>query len=264
MAVYKTVSVNEVIARVLRNTRLQDASYIDDIIEWISEAMFQMKSEHVLVPKKLKLTVEFHYASLPSDLDSIECIAYNGKRLFEGGPGLTTTPTSNSTEVYKTVVGSYAPGGSLDTGEDIETVKLYPDPQSFLVAVDANNATSPEWYRRTAKGLEFSIEDGEVYLYYWAYELDCDGYLLIPDVDEFKEAIYWYVRMKLIESGWQDPVMQYRDVMFKWEQLGPRGANAVAQSTPDEEARMTRNLIRLITPDNWKSGFAINGPEKYL
>lgn len=264
MAVYKTVSVNEVIARVLRNTRLQDSSYIDDIIEWIAEAMYQMKSTHALVPKKTTLKVEFHYASLPPDLDSIELLAYRGQRLFEGGPGVGTPNTSSSSNTYKTVVGSYAPGGSLDSGDDIETVKLYPDPQTFLVEMTNYTSQSPDWYRRTAKGLEFSIEDGEVVLYYWAFEVDCDGYLMVPDVDEFKEAIYWYVRMKLIESGWQDPVLRYQDVVAKWEQLGPRGANAVAQNTPDEEARMTRNLIRLIVPDNWASGFGVNNPEKYL
>lgn len=267
MSKFKSVSADEVIGRIIRNTRIQDSSYIDDIFDWVSEAVHKMQSEHVLIPKRAKVQVCFHKIELPKDLESLEAVVSNGSRLMYGGPGMADTKTHvPSRYTAQTIIMAARPHDlpNEDFPYDIDTVVQYPDTMTFQVAYDGMECSTEQWYTKSSNNhLNCSIEDGWVYIYYWAYDKDCNGIIMIPDNEDFKEAIYWYVRMKLIESGWQDPVFQYGDVRASWNEYGPRGANAVAFTTPDEQAKITRNLIRMVVPDNWANNFGVLPPEQY-
>ena len=48
MAIYKTISSQEIIRKVMRDLKPEDANWIDDAIEWIGEAL-----EHIVASAQL-------------------------------------------------------------------------------------------------------------------------------------------------------------------------------------------------------------------
>jgi hypothetical protein len=49
-------------------------------------------------------------------------------------------------------------------------------------------------------------------LTYQAIPTDTEGYPLIPDTASFKEAIYWYINMKLLYPEWKQG--KVRDIVY--------------------------------------------------
>jgi len=84
MAVYKTTSIKPLIARAIRNTRIIDMTYADDIMEWIGEALDRCMIRSRLEKTYKVLTISNHSAKLPCGLVSLSGVIYNGRRLRKG------------------------------------------------------------------------------------------------------------------------------------------------------------------------------------
>ncbi len=60
--------------------------------------------------------------------------------------------------------------------------------------------------------IEFNVRTGYAILAYKAIALNKDGYPLIPDEEDLKEAIYWYINMKYSYPLWRNG--QVRDLIY--------------------------------------------------
>lgn len=80
-----------------------------------------------------------------------------------------------------------------------------------------------EWYYDyTHPYLRFPLNTGYCLMAYQAMPSDDDGYPLIPDDEDLKEAIFWYINMKL---RYRDYVKRiegakdlYKDAQYEWKQ----------------------------------------------
>ena len=72
MAIYKTISSQEIIRKVMRDLKPEDANWIDDAIEWIGEALEHIGASAQLESKTCILDVKDHKSALPADLYYIE------------------------------------------------------------------------------------------------------------------------------------------------------------------------------------------------
>lgn len=84
------------------------------------------------------------------------------------------------------------------------------------------NLTTEWYYQYNHPYLRFPLKDGYCLVAYRAMPSDDDGYPLIPDDEDMKEAIFWYINMKL---RYRDYVKRidgakdlYKDAQYEWQQ----------------------------------------------
>lgn len=263
MNIVRYTSVKKVIAKVIRDTKISDSSYLVDIKDWIPEAMGFMEATESLVPRVCTAPITFFRVSIPKSARLVEAILLNGKRLQEGsafeGVGRGNAGTS-ATTFFKTVVGNRGSFAAEETGDIADPETLYQDARTFLVQYDTSEYDNRNWYRVVGPGIiEVSAQEGTVDILYYEPEVDKDGYPMVFDNSAYINAIYFYCRMKLTESGWQDPVFKYGDLEQRWEASCVEGMHAISAFTPAKAERLRKMMQHLILPDHWESNFNYRG-----
>jgi hypothetical protein len=247
---YTATSIQEVIGRVIRNTRLQDAGFISDMNEWIPEAMGQMKTRMVLQKRWEWVPIEFHKGRLPCGLRRILAVEYCGERLrYYNGDRTFTAPSPKKASDQLSLFSTSFVGH--DTPEE-EQGGFWTDTQLTQVMSMAGCGDS---YYTELDWINTSFEDGWVRIFYNALPLDEDGFPLIPDNEHYKQAIYWYCRGQMIGAGFQDRIFSFDACEARFRD---HAAKAVAQirypSVDQMEARMA-SQTRLVMPEGWWNSF---------
>lgn len=253
--IYKSVSIDEVIGRVIRNTRLQDTAYIADITVWIPEAMRMMGAIQALVPDFKDLQVKFHKAHMPC-LEFIEAVEWRCHRLRHGNSikdARTPQPRSyntGGTDVYTSVVYKQpVPDGNYNYVSDL--VKLNECPETYH-----------EYYQTELDRIITSFECDNIRVYFQRVPLDARGLPMIPDNENFKQALYWYVRDMMVGSGYEDKVFKEKELFEKWEFYAGRAMAEITFPSPDEMETRIATLSRFIPPENyWENYFKVSHKE---
>jgi hypothetical protein len=77
MAIYKTISSQEILRKVMRDLAPQDSNWMYDAVEWIGEALEHIGASAQLESKTCILNVKNHKSSLPADLYYLEQVGLN-------------------------------------------------------------------------------------------------------------------------------------------------------------------------------------------
>jgi hypothetical protein len=264
---YKSCSIKEVIARIVRNTRIQDSSFIADFNEWIPEAMGYMKTQFVLKPVFQDVNIIFHKGKLPCDLEELDAVEYCGRRLpvsntvknYKTGHNLAdaTNPITNAPLFTSVVFGTENNGNTMYKSSAV--------PEYSVIEQNSTDRQPSDWYGIEANYITTSFANGTVRLHYKARPSDEDGLPLIPDNDDYKQAIYYYVRAMMIGAGYEDKVLKYEECMQHFELHARRAINQISYSTPDQKEQMMKTLVRLVPPQNyWENFFRTDNPEPQL
>lgn len=261
MSVYRSTPIDDVVGRIIRNTRLQDASYIPDIHEWIGEMLEMVHYNGEAVSDFKCLEMNFHKAKLPCGLLWIDAVEYKGRRLARGNSVKNIT-----TRQMDMVPESALPGPTVFTSQIVST----PTPDgnglyfSTLNKVNQQPFHDTAYYQVELDYIQTSFECGQITVYYKHYPLDERGFPLIPDNSNLKETLYWYVRKKLIESGWQDPVFKHQECENHFEFYMGRALAELDFPSPDEMEHRVNTFRRLIMPeDYYENFFKTSGPEPF-
>jgi hypothetical protein len=244
---YQLTSLKEVIGRIIRNTRVQDASYIIDMHDWVYEAMQQMQTHQSLEGVYEPVQVKFHKAKWPCGLIYIDAIEYKGQRV----PVSNSVRTANR-ELRQTDAELYI--------STIDKTKVSSIKALYLSAVEQvldKTVMSNVFYSNETPGyITTSIADGTFIVYYRRIPTDVEGLPLIPDNENYKQAIYWYVRAMMIGAGYEDKVFKYEQCFDKFENLyAPRAVAEIRFPSPDEMENRIKTLVRFIPPQNYYENF---------
>lgn len=356
--IYKSVSIKQVIGRIIRNTRLQDSSFIQDMGEWIPEAMGYMRTRVVLSPTWKDIKVDFHKGKLPCDLRTLSAVAYKNSRMRHNNSGIATygiprdrtadgtsfisQPTSTviAEVIGKKVFTADTTAGAIwatdylligttefpipfiidstNLAADTAALSIYLNSLNqgtFIVTWDgsllsielkdagtitgiayhrvtldapvllmvvASNTTIATAYETnsldTIKSVEqcmalpychytyyteldyinTSLCDGTIRIFYKAIPIDEDGFPLIPDNEDYKEALYWYVRGKMIGTGYRDTVFKITDCEARYDHHATRAIGQIRYPSVDEVETRQELSTRLILPDNYFETFFAN------
>jgi hypothetical protein len=256
--IYKSCSIEEVIARIIRNTRITDPSFIIDMNEWIPEAMGMMKTKYQLQPVAQNVLIEFHKAKLPCNLDSLEAVVYNGYRL-QTSNGISRTGVKH-VNVPKTKYPDVFVSGTVlqpVPSYNLENSLMW---QSVVVSADTLNQcssipTGGDWYKIEMGWITTSMRDAVISLYFWQVPLDANGLPLIPDNEDYKQALYYYVRAMMIGAGYPDKMMSYDNLMQKFELHAARAIGQIKYPTVDQREAEIKSLSYNISENYWDRMF---------
>lgn len=229
----RMISSNTVIAKVIADLQLQESDIrITDMREWCMEAILKIGAIQQYEHKVAILPIECHQVALPCDLYKLGQVAFS---FCNGGGWLPMRKATSSFGVFHDRECSNEPcmlipdtamfplvKNMFNLNTDREALeKLNEDTNlrqtlSILLnqwtvgtvngkfvpgVVDHRDGTmfSNELQYTTKPGyINTCMPRGFVKISYYAIYTDEDSMPMIPDLESYKEAIYWYVTMKLM------------------------------------------------------------------
>lgn len=229
----RMISSNTVIAKVIADLQLQESDIrITDIREWIMESILKIGAIQQFEHKVEILPIECHQVSLPCDLYKLDQVAYsyccNGgwlpmrKATSSFGVSHDNQCCSKACMLIQDAAMFPLVKNMFNLTNDREALdKLNEDNniRETLSALINQNTVSTANGRYL--GNRIGHKDGTMYSYdlqymtkpgyimtnvprgyikisYYAIYTDEDSMPMIPDLESYKEAIYWYVTMKLM------------------------------------------------------------------
>lgn len=256
--VYKTVSCKEIIGRLLRRTRTTDSSYMDDLLEWIPEAMDKLKTRQQYFTCYKTLHIKNYSAKLPCGLVWLEAVSYNGFRLREGSSIVhpASIPSLEVGLTNATATTIFVP----DTEVAIENHLDVRISGTDLIALDTSS--NGQYYKIQLDYIQTSFEEGDIVIYYLKRPVDIEGYVLVPDNEDYKEAIFWYLKMMMIEAGYEDPIHQWKDCYELFYNVhGPRAITDISYPSVDTIESLKQSTSKLIPPQHYYDDFFINAEQ---
>lgn len=228
MAIYKTVSAKQIVAKIHRDIGLEDLNYTADIIEWCGEALEFIGSGTQLVRKQAELEVANHKTPLPEDF--VQLIQLKFKNDDMGWIFLKYNPTSFN---------PHFPEGENWNSNIRETYSLNPD---YIL---------------------FDFEEGAVEISYMAMPVDNDGFPLVPDNQYFREALFWYCFFKIQLRGYI-PKGRNIDIEFalnQWRFYCTAARNKANYPDIGQYQRFADIWVGLIPPKRlFEKGFNLEDP----
>lgn len=277
MAKTTFVSAKVVLARVIRALGYRlPANYQDDILEWTAEGLGMLQITNSLnltssgaIDCPGELLISNHCVALPCGFVQLVAVEdENGIRIPEGGDQTDITLQTSrrhATEdtarpsvfevnpyVYQTTDGLPS-----DDADDIQSWRLNgEDIEDSTVAQSA-----PKYYKINGNYIQTSFETGFIRMHYYALPVDKEGYPLIPDNENFIQALEWHVIRRLIGAGYQHPVFSWDKANDQFEIYAARGISEVSYPSPENIARINRSTVRLIQPYNFYEDFFIGSEQ---
>jgi hypothetical protein len=269
--IYKSTTIDEVIGRVIRNTRIQDSSYISDMGEWIPEAMGLMQTKVELEPAYEDVQVNFHMGKLPCGLRWIRAVEWNGYRIPENNSSKQAGSSKyrNSNVALASTDGFVTVPTAINGQSDGIATKLYGYELCGLssCSVNACNRLSLHnkvWYQIEMDYLQFSVPDALVRVHYVRIPLDQNGFPLIPDEENYKQALYFYTRKMMLGAGYEDKAYTMNQLDVEFEKYAARAMGKIRYPSVDSMDMKVERMTRLVPdPNYFNSFFSGTGPEKY-
>lgn len=229
----RMISSNTVIAKVIADLQLQESDIrITDIREWCMEAILKIGAIQQYEHKVAILPIECHQVALPCDLYKLDQVAYsyccNGgwlsmrKATSSFGVSHDNQCCSKACMLVQDAAMFPLVKNMFNLTNDREALDKLNEDNNLRETLSAliNQNTVPTANGRYL-GNRIGHKDGTMYSYdlqymtkpgyimtnvprgyikisYYAIYTDEDSMPMIPDLESYKEAIYWYVTMKLM------------------------------------------------------------------
>lgn len=271
-------SAKEVLARVIRGVGYKLPSvYHDDILEWLPEGINYIQTTTSLVTKSSgdmdcpdQIVTRNHCAPLPCGFVSILAVEdEHGLRLPEGSDITDITLQTSARHV----------GVGIEGEARITTFEANPlDYQTSTGAPTTKPGTSIPWdgsdivqrkerhhsrqyYKIQGNYIQTSFESQYIRIHYLALPTDKEGYPLIPNNENFKQALEWHILRRLIGAGYQHPVFSWDKVDEQFNIYAGRAMNEISYASLDTRARTWRSTVRLIPPYQYDRDFFIGAEQ---
>jgi len=210
--VYDYVSSKSIIAKTFRDLSIQRTDWINDGVEWIGEALEAINAAPQFTDKIRIIRTYSHKASLPHDLYRLKEVRYG---------------TGNFDKDQR------------PTRQELNIVLQYGDQSNHpsLVQEDSEVFKGANHYEETfilePGYIKTSFESDWILMTYLGFALDEDNFPMVPDNYSFKQALYWYIVMKLMEGGFDHPAkIGYGDAEQRWLKYCTQARNQA--NMPDE------------------------------
>ena len=212
--VYKSISSKALIAKIYRDFKPNNSSWVNDAIEWMGEAIECINAFHGFIETSECKNVIDYRVKLPCDLEQLLGVTHNGNKLQRTGA--------------------------------IKS-KRHCTPNHPL-----NNSicSTTESYSLNPNYIHCSFQTGTIVIYYLGIDTDEDGFPNIPDNYHVKEAITWYIISRMLLRGFKHPVVSYEMADSKWIMNYPKAQNACKFPDIDAQDLFKRTYLGLARNTN--------------
>lgn len=210
----KTTSVKTVIAKVYRDLDLKEEDIFINFLEWSAEALEKIGAFTQLESKVTDPPIRIHNykGDLPDDLVYINQVSFNGYPIL---------PASNSFGPIRIDNNGSPSNQPYAFYEDKIQNTIFVNPADSGLYTLNKGLYERVTYTISNGCIKTSFCSGFLEISYQAMLIDCDGYPLVPDYVEFREALYWYINMKYSYSLWRrgeirDGIYQHSQEQWHW------------------------------------------------
>lgn len=186
--VYNTVSPKAIIAKIYRDYKPNNSSWVNDAYEWMGEALDCIRPFNGFTEKCKKVQVVDFRAKTPCDISFLLGIEHCGHQIKRTGYILSKKHCS------------------------VELSKL-------PFNLQQNYSLNPNY-------INTSFKEGWITVYYNGIATDEEGFPLVPDIYEIKEALSWYILMRMCLRGYKHPVVTFPMAEQQWKTYYPQAQNA--------------------------------------
>lgn len=220
----KTVSVGNILWKVLKQPIVQDLKY-EDAAEYAVEYLRLIGASLSFEDKVTRIKLNSYKAPLPSNIINIRGVAYSDCEC-DGGIAMRY-----ASDIYHTSINGCELGG-----------------QEYTYITQNNVVTT-------------SMKDGWITISYSAISTDEFGYPLIPDNESFKVGLEYYIIHRTLEGLWSmgkitDKVFQYYEQ--KRHYYSAQATNSMTIKNMDQMETMFNALNRMIIDVNPQQTFYKN------
>jgi hypothetical protein len=259
--VYHYTSCEPIIAEFLATSKLTDSSYADDLLVWLKQAMNLMRVRNMLTPTTCVIEVHNQIGKLPCGLVHMDGLYYNGFRLRKG-TGVIDSRVCKDSHLVENDYQSYFVSDPEDEGY-INNSQDYRLIRGLDLKQANGECPTDDYYLPYPNHIQTTFEDGCVILFYRKMSTDKEGYPLVPDEENVRQAIFWWLMGRLTISGYKhpDPKMDYDYCEFKYKQYARAGKNVVKYWSIDQRQAIVDLTINLIPPQGYYDRFFVGGEQ---
>lgn len=205
--IYRYIKCESVIAKIMADANMSDKDMrVTDMREWIFEAVDDIGAPVQYVQKESGmdgepiLKIQDYQVQMPCDLEFLTSVAWSNS---PDGPWI---PARSNEATFKDPKHSNIALDHKHHEPEQPRAEKIPTHRSVLLGINHSSAveTAIQQYRTPEPTyfikpgwIVLNKNKGFVKLAYRSIATDERGYPLIPDLQSYKEAIYWYVMMKL-------------------------------------------------------------------
>lgn len=236
----KTISSKAVIQRTATMFGIKDNTWHSDAIDWIGEAIQAIGYHCGFETVPIYLKINNYRCNIPSQLESLNYIEYNGHRLSLGidkseygfvndcNKDIRTIATYNELlelnkeidrlavlqdELAVTPNDKDIQNSIIDSNQKITTYV-----QQFRLA--ANTQFAREFYNIEGDYIKCSFATGLIKLNAQSFMLDESGYPRVIDTYKYVEAVKWYLIRALCLQGFKHPEIDWKTANVMWDGNG--------------------------------------------
>jgi hypothetical protein len=302
MAIYKHVSSKEIVRKVFRDMKPNNADFVHDAIEWIGEALEHIGASPQLCRKQCVVDIKDHKACLPGDLYYINQVAVNSCVSSSVDTQIDTVVNQIETLNSNIVTYSTLLSTTTVTGADLNDTRIASNNQlrdlnvnlevltnmyftggsclsplqygasTFHSSIHCDgcvneNIRYKDTYIIDCDHIKTSFATGKVCISYMAFPIDEECYPLVPDDISYREAMFWYIYKKLVLSGTpgRNPKLGYEYAEQMWQVYCTQARNAANYPDIDKYESFMNQWVRLVPDINAHNSFfeTLNDREQF-
>ena len=302
MAIYKHVSSKEIVRKVFRDMKPNNADFVHDAIEWIGEALEHIGASPQLCRKQCVVDIKDHKACLPGDLYYINQVAVNSCVSSSVDTQIDTVVNQIETLNSNIVTYSNQLITNTVTGADLNDTRIASNNQlrdlnvnlevltnmyftggsclsplqygasTFHSSIHCDgcvneNIRYKDTYIIDCDHIKTSFATGKVCISYMAFPIDEECYPLVPDDISYREAMFWYIYKKLVLSGTpgRNPKIGYEYAEQMWQVYCTQARNAANYPDIDKYESFMNQWVRLVPDINAHNSFfeTLNDREQF-
>jgi hypothetical protein len=215
-----------------------------------------MRTKYELKSCYEDVKVVFHKGKLPCDLHHIKAVEYKGRRLPEGNSSKDIRTGHKIASVPEPVVSTMSLIATPN-GESMWVNKFSTD-EVVACSLDVHPSA---YYQIEMSFITTSFADDTIRIHYKAVPCDDNGLPLIPDNEDYKQAIYYYVRSMMIGAGYKDTVYNIPMLNQLWETHAARAIGQITYPSIDSMESKVNGMVRFIPQANYFDNFFRTTPE---
>lgn len=262
--IYTYKSCEPVIAEFLAKTKMTDSNYADDLLVWLREGMNLMRVRNVLKPSVAVIEVNNQVGKLPCGLVTLDGFYYNGKRLRKGTGVIDTRICKDKDKVARDYQSYFV---SDPTDEGYINMQDYRLVRGLDIKQASEDGSNGDYYIPYPNHIQTTFREGKVVCFFRKMPTDDKGYPLIPDEENVRQALFWWLMAQVTLSGFKhaDARMNYDYCEAKFGHYAKVGKRILKYWSVDTRQSVLELTCNLIPPHGYYDKFFNHGEQpKYV